>query len=266
VIEVNDQVASGEEVVLDGSGSFDLTSTIESYLWTVTSTDGLVVVPVDDAEAMETTFTAPTVLYGEEDLELEITLAVRDVDDNLGTDTVTIKVTAQLVPDGAPTVEETQTAIATFMQSRAGHVISAQPDLIGLLSGAGNRTLDANVTQGSGSFNFADSGERRVWSRAQGSWSTSGDAENSYYFGAVGGHFELSPDALVGLMLEFDTLTQEDGTTNSSGSGYLVGPYFVAKSPTQQLFFEGRYLLGATSNITSIDGAADQAFGTSRSL
>jgi hypothetical protein len=266
VIEVNDLVASGEEVVLDGSGSMDATSSIESYLWTVTSVDGLIVVPVDDATAMETTFTAPVVLYGEDDLELEITLEVRDVDDNLGTDTVTITVTSQLVPDGAPTVEETQTAIATFMQSRAGHVISAQPDLIGLLSGTSNSTFDANVTQDSGGFNFAGSGERRIWSRVQGSWSTSGDAENSYYFGAVGGHIDLSPDAIAGLMLEFDTLTQEDGTTNTTGSGYLVGPYFVAKSPNQPLFFEGRYLLGATSNITSIDGAADQAFDTSRSL
>jgi hypothetical protein len=258
--------ASGEVVDLDGSGSSD-NNDIVTYLWTVTQKDDTeVAYDVEDATAMETSFTAPVVLYGEDDLELEVILAVTDVDNNPGTDTVTITITAQLVPDGAPTVEETQTAIAKFMQSRAGHVVSAQPDLIGLLSGASNSTFAANVAQGSGGFNFANSGERRIWSQAQGSWSTSGDAENSYYFGAVGGHFELSPHAIAGLMFEFDSLTQEDDTTSSSGVGYLVGPYFVAKSPTQPLFFEGRYLLGATSNTTSIDGAADQDFDTSRSL
>jgi hypothetical protein len=254
-------VASGTEVALDGSDSTDNVG-IVSYEWTVSPDD---LVTLTGADTATPTFTAPFVAYGEDDVDLSVTLKVTDAEENEASATVRISVQAELDPDG-PTVEETQTAIVNFMQARAGHVISAQPDLIGLLSGVNAREGNATVTQSTGAFNYATSNDQAVWGRVQGNWSTSGGAENSYYFGAIGQHINLTPDAIAGLMLEFDTLTQEDGTTNTTGSGYLVGPYFVAKSPNQPLFFEGRYLLGATSNTTSIDGAADQAFDTSRSL
>jgi hypothetical protein len=272
VIEGGDiTVASGAEVTLDGSGSSDNTGIIDSYEWAVTSADFVTLDVIDTVTFVsnneeEFTFTAPIVPYGEDDVELEVTLTVLDAAQNMGTATVTITVEAEALPANAPTIAQTQEAIANLMQARVGHVVSAQPDLIGLLSGTSSGTFNANATQGSGGFNFASSGERRIWSRAQGSWSSSGDTENSYYFGAIGGHFDLSPNAIAGLMFEFDSLTQEDGTTSSSGSGYLVGPYFVAKSPNQPLFFEGRYLLGTASNSTSINGAEEQDFDTSRSL
>jgi hypothetical protein len=164
------------------------------------------------------------------------------------------------------TIRDTQEAIAPFIQSRASQTIASQPDLIGFLSGASTGSFNADVTQSNGNFDFATSGDQPVWATLQGSWSEFGTAESSYFFGAVGAHTNLSPDALVGIMFEFDKLTQTDGATSVEGDGYLVGPYFVAKLPNQPLFIEGRLLTGQTENKVSVNGAATETFETQRRL
>jgi hypothetical protein len=169
------------------------------------------------------------------------------------------------VPTG-PTVEETREQIAGYMQNRASQTIAAQPDLIGLLSGSTTRSAYADVTQSNGNFDFATSGDRPVWAMLQGSWSEFGTTENSYFFGAVGAHANLSPDVMVGIMFEFDRLTQTDGATSVEGDGYLVGPYFVARLPNRPLFIEGRLLTGQTENEVTIGGAATETFDTQRTF
>ena len=174
---------------------------------------------------------------------------------------------------GVPTVAQIQTEIATYMQARAGLVIAAQPDLIGFLSGNVTGALNAFVTKGNGTFNFATSGDDfgspkklPFWVRMQGNWSDNGQHKNSYYFGAVGAHRFLSPNAIAGLTLQYDRLKQQDGNTTTKGDGYLVGPYIIAKFPEQPLYFEGRYLFGKTDNSVSIDGGPPQNFKTDLSL
>jgi hypothetical protein len=169
-------------------------------------------------------------------------------------------------PSAGPTVEETQELIARYMQRRASQTIAAQPDLIGFLSGASTGSFNADVTQSNGNFDLATSGDQPVWATLQGSWSEFGTAESSYFFGAVGAHTKVSPDALVGMMFQFDRLTQTDGATSVEGDGYLVGPYFVAKLPNQPLFIEGRLLTGQTDNEVSVEGAATETFYTQRTL
>ncbi|WP_417270826.1 Ig-like domain-containing protein, partial [Celeribacter sp.] len=161
------------------------------------------------------------------------------------------------------TVEETQREIAGFIQARAGHVIGAQPGYAGFLSGAPGR-FNAQVTRGKGQFEFASSANQPLWAKAQGSWSKSGTLENSYFFGAFGGHVNLNPNAIVGLVLEVDKITQTHGATKTKGQGYLVGPYFAAKLPDHPLFFEGSYLAGQTENTFQAEGAAKQQFDTHR--
>jgi outer membrane autotransporter protein len=100
----------------------------------------------------------------------------------------------------------------------------------------------------------------------QGNWSDNGQHKNSYYFGAVGAHRFLSPNAIAGLTLQYDRLKQQDGNTTTKGDGYLVGPYIIAKFPEQPLYFEGRYLFGKTDNSVSIDGGPPQNFKTDLSL
>jgi hypothetical protein len=166
----------------------------------------------------------------------------------------------------AASVAKVQEEIATFMQNRGSNLIAAQPDLIGLLSGAATGAFNVDATQNNGTFNIATSAGSPVWARLQGTWSESGDNENSYFFGAAGAHYAINPDFVIGALVEFDRSTQENGTAETQGTGYLVGPYFVAKLPEQPLFIEGRYLVGQTDNDVSVDGAADQSFETDRTL
>jgi len=165
-----------------------------------------------------------------------------------------------------PTIEETQELVVGYMQNRASQIIAAQPDLIGFISGTSTGSFNADVTQSKGTFDLATPGDQPVWATLQGSWSEFGTAESSYFFGAVGAHTQVSPDALVGIMFEFDKLTQTDGATSVKGDGYLVGPYFVAKLPNQSLFIEGRLLTGQTENQVSVEGAATETFDTQRTL
>ncbi|WP_373636756.1 autotransporter domain-containing protein [Yoonia sp. BS5-3] len=163
-------------------------------------------------------------------------------------------------------VEEIQQNIADFMQSRASQTIAAQPDLIGLLSGTAQDGFNLSATQSDGSFDVSTGAGYPVWGRLQGSWAESGDAENSYFFGAAGAHYAITPDALVGVMLEFDSASQDNEDVTTEGTGYLVGPYFVAKLPEQPLYFEGRYLVGKTENEVSADDTTVAEFDTERTL
>jgi hypothetical protein len=172
-------------------------------------------------------------------------------------------------PVAGPTPEQTREQIAGYMQNRASQIIVAQPDLIGLLSGGSTGSFNADVTQSNGNFDFATSGDQPVWATLQGSWSEFGTTESSYFFGAVGAHTQVSPDALVGIMFEFDKLTQTDGVSSTEGDGYLVGPYFVAKLPSQPLFIEGRLLTGQTENqvsVVGVGGTATETFDTQRTF
>jgi hypothetical protein len=148
--------------------------------------------------------------------------------------------------------------------------ISAQPDLIAQLN-KDNTTSSTTpeVTQSNGNIDITTTGSQPVWATMQGSWSEFGTADSSYFFGAVGAHTNLSSDAWVGIMLEFDRLTQTDGASSSEGDGYLVGPYFVAKLPNHPLFIEGRLLTGQTENqvsVVGVGGPATETFDTQRTL
>ncbi|SFR33747.1 HYR domain-containing protein [Yoonia tamlensis] len=182
--------------------------------------------------------------------------------DGVGLTSVPLVLTAV---SGLP-VPETQENIASFMQTRASQTIAAQPDLIGFLSGAAQGGIDMSATQGSGNFDVSTGAGYPVWGRLLGNWSESDDTENKYLFGAVGAHYAITPDALVGVILEFDHAIQESGDVTTEGTGYLAGPYLVAKLPDQPLYFEARYLVGQTENEISSDGTMVAEFDTERTL
>ncbi|SFR47362.1 hypothetical protein SAMN04488005_2359 [Yoonia tamlensis] len=171
-----------------------------------------------------------------------------------------------ITPSTDPTVEQIQTEISNLMQERARHLIAAQPDLIGFLSGSATGAFNVNATSGNGTFELATSGGRPIWARVRGDWSENGDIANSYFFGVAGAHYAVNPDLLIGGMLQFDTIKQENGENTTQGDGYLVGPYIVAKLPDHPLYFEGRYLVGRTENTVTIGDADAQAFDTDRTL
>jgi len=160
---------------------------------------------------------------------------------------------------GNQIVEITQEAIAGFMLGRANNLASNQPGLTRFLMGDGCGAFSANATDGSGAISGCVS-NGNTWAEITGSWS-GGD---SYVLGSFGTHGFVNPNLLIGGMLQFDRA--EDSANNASGTGYMIGPYFVAQVPDQPLFFEGRLLYGQTDNDISPLGTYTDSFETERWL
>ncbi len=169
------------------------------------------------------------------------------------------------IPAFGPTVAEVQAEVQELSQTRGALLMAAQPDLIPLLSGTGFGAFNLQATQGNGTFDLATNGQRNVWAQLQGNWTTYDEVESSYFFGAFGGHMQLGPDAIAGVMLQFDQIEQDQGETATSGTGYLVGPYAVAKLPDQPLYFEARALFGTAENTVTLDGNEEE-FTSARTL
>ncbi len=167
---------------------------------------------------------------------------------------------------GNSVVAATQGVIAGFVQARANHLVNEQPDLIPLLDESNSGEFSADVTRGNGNLSFATAAGTPVWLKLTAAWSETGNAKNRYAFGAMGTHSYVSPNAIVGVMLQFDHLDQTDAASSTKGTGWLVGPYFVAKSADQPLYFEGRLLYGQTSNSVSPFGTHTDSFSSERML
>ncbi len=164
------------------------------------------------------------------------------------------------------TAEHTQELIAGYMQSRANQLVSSQPSLIGFLSGNTSRTLDLTASRGNGSFDFASGEQYPIWVQANGSWINDGDSESRYVFGAVGGHHTVNENLLVGAMLQFDHMDEDTGAASVAGTGWMVGPYFVARERNQALYYEGRLLYGQTRNEIRPFDTYEDNFKTKRML
>ena len=199
---------------------------------------------------------------GKGDTEISVPAAIAtDVAGNANTASNTLSISNAVV-------EETQKVIAQFMQSRATQLIASQPNLTGFLSGSNTGALDVAVTRGRGDFDLASApgADNGVWARLNGSWTHEGSRKTRYAFGVIGSHVKLSPNLLVGGMIEFDYLSQEEGAVHIDGHGWLIGPYFVARSPAHPLFFEGMFLYGQTKNDISPFGTYSDRFETQRLL
>lgn len=168
---------------------------------------------------------------------------------------------------GDETVEDTQVAIAGFMLSRANNLLNHQPELIHFLRDRRNGHFNVRATRGQGTFSYASPSDRIIWSQLDGSWSTTSTAEQKYVFGVLGGHVVKSEDLLIGAMLQVDyqSEVQESGA-KVSGTGWMFGPYFVAKHPDQDVYVEGRLLYGQSYNQVSPYGTYTDKFNTDRLL
>ncbi|WP_161631341.1 Ig-like domain-containing protein [Pseudophaeobacter arcticus] len=168
------------------------------------------------------------------------------------------------------TVEETSQLIGQFMNTRATQLINNQPDLTGFLSGNGSGQgkgqFNLAVTRGQGTFDISTRPGSRVWTRLQGAISHEGTSDSAYVFGAIGSHFAVNKNLLLGAMLQLDYLDQDDGAASIKGKGWLIGPYFVTKFPDQNLFVEGRLLYGQSSNDVSPFGTYTDKVDTERFL
>ena len=165
----------------------------------------------------------------------------------------------------ADTVDDTQSTRAEFALRRASNLIRNQPALTRLLSAAGG-AMSGQVTQGNGQFSATTPGDAPVWGHIAASRSSAGSTDDSYLLGAVGAHAFVTPDLIVGGMVQFDRARTDDGTAEVKGSGWLVGPYMVARLADQPLYFEASLLAGNSSNDISPDGTYTDNFSASRAL
>ena len=164
------------------------------------------------------------------------------------------------------TITETQTQISQFMQSRVDLLLKNQPELAHLLLGSDTGRLNSQVSRGTGTFNFANRSDAPVWMMLNGSWTNESDRDLTYLFGSIGSHIRVNPNLLVGGMLQFDHMDQTDGAAEVQGTGWLAGPYFVARLPEQDLYFDGRLLYGQSSNKITPFGTYTDKFDTNRLL
>ena len=160
---------------------------------------------------------------------------------------------------GNTIVADTQKAIAGFMLGRANNLASNQPGLTRFLMGDGCGAFNANATEAAGSINGCIA-RGNTWAEITSSWG----GGNSYALASFGAHGFVNPNLLVGGMVQFDHA--KDDANKASGSGYMVGPYFVAQVPDQPLYFEGRLLYGQTDNKISPLGTFTDSFKTERML
>jgi len=160
---------------------------------------------------------------------------------------------------GGTIVADTQKAIATFMLGRANNLVANQPGLTRFMQNDGCSSFAASATNGSGAASGCVS-QGNAWAEITGSWS----GDDSYTLGSFGAHSLMNPNLLVGAMLQVDYA--EDAVNNTSGSGWMVGPYFVARIPEQPFFLEGRLLYGQTDNDISPLGTFTDSFDTERFL
>ena len=176
---------------------------------------------------------------------------------------------SNLLPIENTFAEDTQQLITAFQQSRATQLITNQPNLTDLLSGEGSSgVFSIDVTKSLGAFNFATAqgADTTSWFRLSASVAKDDTSNSSYLFGALGSHFKVKPNLLIGGMLEFDHVKQDDDIARIEGRGWLVGPYFVAKHSQQPIYFDGRLLYGQTSNDISPLGTFTDSFDTKRLL
>lgn len=156
-------------------------------------------------------------------------------------------------------VEITQKQIAAFMLGRANNLATNQPGLTRFLMGEGCRNFTTKITQDSSSLDSC-----LAWGNTWAEISSSSSEDSSYTLGTIGSHTFVNPDLLIGGMVQFDYA--DDPANNASGTGWLVGPYFVAKTPNQPLYFEGRLLYGQTESEITPLGTYTDDFDTKRWL
>ena len=146
--------------------------------------------------------------------------------------------------------------IGEFLVARATALLNSQPDLTRFIKQDG-------ITPGGGSFTFQatdghlalDGGfiHNGVWGEVTGYRVNRESGNTRSVLGSLGIHRKYSENFLAGALLQFDFAKNELGALNGrtgmiDGTGWLAGPYFVARHDSQPLYFEGRLLYGQSDN------------------
>lgn len=153
--------------------------------------------------------------------------------------------------------------IREFLGARGQALIAGQPGLAGLL---GNDAPSGNiqVTRGQGIVQIQTGTEGPVWAALDSSWSDIDGFQTAYTLLTFGSHVYLADETLLGVMVQFDHAASNEGLAEIEGTGWLVGPYYVARHGG--LVVDARVLWGRTENEIRPTGTYTDHFGTERML
>ena len=174
--------------------------------------------------------------------------------------------TRTLINPTQPVASETQRLIQAFQNTRANSLATNQPGLARFLQRSGARAFDASVSRNAGYLNFSSDPTMPVWFSLAGNWSSQDNLDSSYALAVLGAHRQINQNLLIGGMVQFDYAESEEGVASVDGTGWLIGPYLVAKLPSHPVYFEGRALYGQSSNDISPFGTYRDKFDSDRWL
>lgn len=113
---------------------------------------------------------------------------------------------------------------------------------------------------------FVDNNRWDAWFEAQyKSFDQGANGEGHFAVAYFGADYLVTPDLLVGAMLQFDHMEDASAANNSSasGRGWMFGPYVTARIG-ERLYFDGRISAGrSTNNVSPFNTYTDQ-FETTR--
>lgn len=166
-----------------------------------------------------------------------------------------------------PYAEIVSKQAAELIQIRTNLLLHHQPDLISLMSGSRSGGFAAQNGDGQGYLNFVSDPENGpVWADLTASRTHHDNAQSDFVFGAIGMHRAFGDGLLLGGMVQFDHMDETNGEARIRGTGWMAGPYVVARHVHYPLFFEGRLLYGRTHNKTAPFGSFEERFKTTRVL
>lgn len=166
------------------------------------------------------------------------------------------------------TIDKTNLQISRHLYQRSNLLLSSQPDISRFLKGTKPSPRFNVSTEGvSGAVHSDSYLGFPFWIHGSGSLNFSDEGDSFYVFNALGAHREIGPNLIIGGMLEADYIWREDGDAQSSGVGWLAGPYFAWQPDgNQPLYLDGKFLYGLTENSISPVGSYNDRFTTRRFL
>lgn len=157
----------------------------------------------------------------------------------------------------------TEELIRDFMTARATGLVAAQPDLRGLLD-TNDATGEISVSKSRGVIQMSSRTNGLVWAMVDAQWSNTDAMRSSYTHLTFGSHLLRENDMAFGIMAQFDHAQSSAGAASVEGTGYLIGPYWVARF--DDLLVDARLLVGQTENRISPTGTYTDEFDTDRWL
>ena len=188
--------------------------------------------------------------------------------------------------------EDTLDTIASFMQARAGILLSNQPDpqrrfdrLNGTGGGSGGNPVaslmaylpgmvEGSTLSMSGSLAQVErlAGNEQpsrldAWFSLTHGRYTAGGADGDFTLAAAGADWLFSRNLLVGGFVQFDLLSQDHDITGAAieGTGWLAGPYLTARL-SEHLFLDILAAGGRSDNTVSPYGTYEDDFAATRFL